>query len=669
MNRLGSESSPYLRQHADNPVDWWPWSDAAFAVARDRDVPILLSIGYSSCHWCHVMAHESFADPATAEVMNAEFVNIKVDREERPDVDAIYMDAVQRLTGRGGWPMTMFLTPDGKPFFGGTYFPKTPRPGMPAFTQILQAVAAAWRDNRSEVLDQGTTLTELIGQANTFETNDGARPDAGVLSTAADLLIARADPVQGGFGPAPKFPMAMALRFLAVESTRTDNDPARTVVTTALDAMAAGGIHDHVGGGFHRYSTDARWLVPHFEKMLYDQATLLRAYTAGYALTGSETYRRVATGIVEYVLRDLQDPDGGWYAAEDADSEHIEGKFFCWQPEDLHAVLGADADAVVAWANVTPTGNFHDPHTGFRGNILHAADGNPDTPPAVLATFDALRAARSARVRPGLDDKVLLGWNALFARALAEAAITFDVPEWLDVARRNVTFLTEAFATDSGFARSWQGEARHPAVLEDVAALLAATVTLAELDGRHWLDVARRVAAALEPFRDPDGPGWFTTTRTVDLIVRPKEISDNAVPSGNALAAEATLRLAHLTQEPHWATTAEALVAGLGPRLAPHALGFGYLLEAVQRVVLPTREIVIVGDRTTQHSLGSIALQALGANDIVVLTEADQEADVHVLEGRVGPGAPHPRAYVCIDGTCDLPVDTPAGLRAQLSSP
>jgi len=670
VNRLDTESSPYLRQHADNPVAWYPWGDDAFAEARRRDVPIVLSVGYSSCHWCHVMAHESFEDDATAQLMNEHFVNVKVDREERPDVDAIYMEAVQRMTGHGGWPMTVFLAPDGRPFFGGTYFPKTGRQGMPSFTQILQAVSDAWSDNRAELLDQAANLTELIVEGNRVPPTGPDQFDAAALDEARGRLITDADRDRGGFGRAPKFPMAMALRFLAIEAARTGDDGARGVVTGSLDAMAAGGIHDHVGGGFHRYSTDTDWLVPHFEKMLYDQATLLRAYSAGYALTGSEHYRRVASGLVTYVLRDLTDPAGGWYAAEDADTQGVEGAFTCWQVDELRAVLGADADAVIAWAHATPDGNFLDPHTGFRGTILHSAQHDPHTPPAVLESVDRLLAARNERPRPGLDDKVLLGWNALFARALAEAAVVFAEPTWLDAARRNVTFLLDAFATDTGFARSWQaGRARHDAVLEDVAALLSAVVALAELDDPQWVEPALRLATALDAYADPDGTGWFTTSATTELIVRPKDVTDNAIPSGTSIAVDALLRLATLVGDPALGERAVATVHALATSITRHPLAFGELLCAAERVAHPSREIVIVAGRDAAGTaLRQAALLGLGANDVYAFATPERtEPVIPLLEGRVGPDAAQPCAYVCHAYTCELPVTTVDALRAQLT--
>ncbi|MFZ4515877.1 MAG: thioredoxin domain-containing protein [Acidimicrobiia bacterium] len=665
MNRLAHESSPYLRQHAENPVDWYPWGDEALQIAQERDCPILLSVGYSSCHWCHVMAHESFEHDATAALMNANFVCVKVDREERPDVDAIYMEAVQRMTGHGGWPMTVFLAPDGRPFFGGTYFPRDARPGMPSFTQILTAVHEAWTTNRGELVDQAEQLTRLIAASNTLTGESSIALTPAHLEKARTALCAQADDERGGFGRAPKFPMAMALRFLL---TQPRSEHGMAVALRALDAMAAGGIHDHVGGGFHRYSTDNEWLVPHFEKMLYDQATLLRAYSAAYAVTGSDHYAQVACGIVDYVTRDLAHPDGGWYAAEDADSEGVEGAFYCWQPEELRAALGARADAVIAWSAVTPSGNFTDPHTGFRGTILHAANGDPNIAPALHTTLAELRAVRASRVRPGLDDKVLLGWNAMFAAALAEAAVLLDHPEWTALAVRNVRWLLHTFTTASGFARSWQhGTARHHAVLEDVAALLDACVTVGALAAPELLDDAARIATILDTYRDGDGVGWFSTHPDVELVVRPKDCTDNAVPSGIALACDALVRFAVLSGDHQRVQPVHQLLATLTEPMERHPLAFGRLLEAAARALTPAREIVVIDCDATAQPLQQIAASALGANDVCVFADVTAPGAAPLLEGRTGAAAPAPMAYVCRNSTCDQPTDDPEALRAQLA--
>ncbi|MGZ8763339.1 MAG: thioredoxin domain-containing protein, partial [Acidimicrobiia bacterium] len=504
-NRLADETSPYLRQHADNPVDWYPWGDDAFAAARADDKPIMLSVGYSSCHWCHVMAHESFEDADVAAVMNRLFVNVKVDREERPDVDAVYMQAVQALTGQGGWPMTVFLTPEGEPFFGGTYFPKDAGHGRPGFVQLLEAVDDAWRNRRGDLLAEATKLGEALRRATLADAGTAGAtelpPD--VLARARNGIAANFDPGYGGFGTAPKFPQAMTLDFLLQRAVRDDDTEALEMVTTSLDAMAAGGMYDVVGGAFHRYSVDEAWLIPHFEKMLYDQALLLRVYLHAYLVTGGDEqpgfarYRRVVEEIVGYVLRDLCHDGGGFYSAEDADSEGVEGKFYAWSLAELTEVCGDDAAAVVDWFGVTPAGNFRDPHTGFTGNVLQAVDRTADRPEGVTRALSRLFERRAGRMRPGLDDKVLLGWNALFLRALAEAAAALGRDDWMDAARTNARFLLANLRRDDGrLLRSWQadGGARHLAYAEDYAALLNALCELAEVDDVAWVADARAVA-------------------------------------------------------------------------------------------------------------------------------------------------------------------------------
>ncbi len=405
-NRLGAEPSPYLRQHADNPVEWYAWGDEAFARARDEDRPVLLSIGYSACHWCHVMAHESFEDDDTAALMNRLFVNVKVDREERPDVDGVYMDAVQAMTGHGGWPLTVFLTPEGKPFYGGTYFPNEARHGMPSFRDVLHAVDEHWRDHRDDASAQAERLTEAVARSGGLEA-DGV-PGAEVLDAARTTLLSQHDPEWGGFGRAPKFPQTMSLELL-LRGHATTGDPALLdAVVTSLDAMASGGMYDHLGGGFARYSVDAFWMVPHFEKMLYDQALLARIHLHAWLVTGEARFRQVLAEIVAYALRDLRHADGGLYSAEDADSEGEEGKFYVWRPEEMREVLGDRTEIAIEWYGVTPQGNFEGSnilHRPVRGDLLRS--------PEVEAARDALFLAREERVRPGLDDKVLTEWNAL----------------------------------------------------------------------------------------------------------------------------------------------------------------------------------------------------------------------------------------------------------------
>src|SRR5688572_7044455 len=617
MNRLADETSPYLRQHKDNPVDWYPWGDEAFARARAEDKPIMLSVGYSACHWCHVMAHESFEDPATAEVMNRLFVNIKVDREERPDVDAVYMTAVQSLTGRGGWPMTVFLTPEGEPFYGGTYYPREERHGLPGFTQLLEAIDEAWRGRRDELLTQAGKLSAALARSGELP---GAGVDAGlnldVLDRAAAQLAAHYDGRFGGFGGAPKFPQAMSLDHLLRHYVRTGDGMSREVAIGTLDAMAAGGMYDQLGGGFHRYSVDARWLVPHFEKMLYDQATLARAYLHAWLVAGQERHKRVLEETVEYVLRDLRHGDGGFYSAEDADSEGEEGKFYVWSLDELNEVLGAagisedQAAAIAGWWGVTKSGNFEGHNIlHIAGMSLEAPDGpgrGAPTPEGIEQAREALFRHRGHRVRPGLDDKVLTGWNGMFLQALAEAAAALGRPDWMEAARANGRFLLDELRRPDGrLLRSWQADAppgpdgrraRHLGYAEDYAALLGALASLAEVDDVAWLTPAREIAAGLcDLFADPGG--FYTTgTDAEALITRPRDVFDNATPSANSLAANGLLRLAALTGESRWQEAGEAAVRAVGAVMGDHPTAFAELHGALERAVRPPIEVAVVGD-------------------------------------------------------------------------
>jgi uncharacterized protein YyaL (SSP411 family) len=620
VNRLAHETSPYLRQHADNPVDWYPWGEEALARARGEDKPILLSVGYSSCHWCHVMAHESFEDPDIAATMNRLFVNVKVDREERPDIDAVYMDAVQALTGNGGWPMTVFLAPDGRPFYGGTYFPPADRNGMPGFPRIMEAVADVWTNRRNDVADQTDQLVTAI-ESNTLA---GRIADHGdtlrfeMLELAYAAVAQAFDPIDGGFGRAPKFPPSMTLDFLLRCHVRGDSPDALHMVTTTLDAMAAGGIYDHVGGGFARYSTDTVWLVPHFEKMLYDQALLVGAYLRGHLVAGTARYREVVEETIGYVLRDLRHADGGFFSAEDADSEGVEGKFFLWSPEEIRTVCGADADEVLRFFGVTDTGNFVDPHTQYRGSILHQTDRRAPRPEAVRRALPELFEAREHRVRPGLDDKVLTAWNALFTRSLIEAAAAFERDDWMAAARTNLRFLLDRLRPEGRLLRSWQadGGARHLAVAEDYAALVGALVTAAEYDDVAWLEDAVVLADELRGlFADPASGGFFTTGSDAEaLIVRPQDFFDNATPSENSLAADALLRLAAVTGDDTHAADVRRMLAMLGPAMTQYPTSFGMLLGAYERALTPPVEVAIVGPdpalrttwarRVTAHGVG-----------------------------------------------------------------
>jgi uncharacterized protein YyaL (SSP411 family) len=656
-NRLADESSPYLRQHADNPVDWYPWGPDAFARAESEGKPILLSVGYSACHWCHVMAHESFEDGDVADLMNDLFVNVKVDREERPDVDAIYMDAVQAMSGQGGWPMTVFLTPDGRPFFGGTYFPKTSRGGMLGFTDLCRRIAEVWTQRRDEIDEQADALTEAIGRSADLAPADHA-PDRAVLGAAYAQLTQNYDPSWGGFGTAPKFPQTMSLDLSLRAYVHNGSADTLEMVTNSLDAMASGGIYDHLGGGFARYSTDEQWLVPHFEKMLYDQALLVRVYLHAWQVTDEARYRQVVEETVAYVLRDLRHPDGGFYSAEDADSEGVEGKFYVWSLDELRATAGNDADAAVSWWDVTAAGNFEGTNILWRpvrGDLLR--------PPEVARARQRLFDARETRVRPGLDDKVLTEWNALFTSSLAEAGFAADDQSWLDAAVANAEFLLDNLRRDDGrWLRSWQADtgARHLAYAADHAALVDAFVRLAEATGEaRWIAEARTVADAMvDLFWDDQRGGLFTTGHDAEqLVTRPKDLFDNATPSANSLAANGLLRLGALTGELHYHDRAEAIIRLLAEPAARHPMAFGHLLAAVDLATDGLVELAIAGDR---GDLVATVRERFLPNVVLAWGE---RYDSPIWEGREDG-----KAYVCRNFACLAPVTDAAAMLDQITA-
>nr|MCS5684988.1 thioredoxin domain-containing protein [Acidimicrobiales bacterium] len=641
MNRLASESSPYLRQHATNPVNWFPWGDEAFAEARGRDVPVLLSIGYSSCHWCHVMAHESFEDRDTAALMNDGFVNVKVDREERPDVDGVYMTAVTTLTGRGGWPMTVFCHPDGRPFHGGTYWPDRPRGGMPSFSQILIAVREAWADRRSDLDDAGSRLTAAIARQADISPDD-APPPKGTFQSAALQLVAQHDSVWGGFGGAPKFPQAMGLETLLRYVLATGDPTALEVVTTTLDAMASGGIYDHLGGGFSRYSVDDRWLVPHFEKMLYDNALLSRAYLHAWQVTGHDRWFQVASETIDYVRRDLRHPGGGFYSAEDADSEGVEGKFYIWSEKEIREVCRGDTEAALSWYGVTPKGNFE------GANILIRPErGALVRPEDVERSRVALFRQRERRIRPGLDDKVLTEWNGLMLSTLAEAAAATGRTDWLEDAVSNAQFLWENLRRDDGrWMRSWQAEggAQHLGYAADHAAMVDGLVRLGEATGEaRWTDMAVDTADTLiTRFSDQCNGGFFSTGDDAEaLITRPKDVFDNAHPSANSLAALALLRLGALTGEGRFTDAAESVLRLLGRNAASQPTAFGRLLEAIDLFHSGTTEVVVTGDRA---DLVSAVASSYRPNTVLAWGERRPGP---LWDGREGN-----QAWVCQNRTC-----------------
>jgi len=656
MNRLADETSPYLRQHKDNPVDWYPWGDEAFARAQAENKPVLLSVGYSACHWCHVMAHESFEDPAVAAVMNDLFVNIKVDREERPDVDSIYMEAVQALTGHGGWPMTVFLTPDKQPFYGGTYYPKEPRHGMPGFVQVLEAIDEAWRERRGEVDDQAGRLTEALGHVAELTPSDQAA-DRSVLDVAVSSLRSQYDSEWGGFGQAPKFPQESSLELLLRAAAQGGRPEILAMVTETLDAMASGGIYDQLGGGFARYSVDPYWLVPHFEKMLYNQAMLGRAYLHAWQLTREPRFVQVLAETVGYVLRDLRHPDGGLYSAEDADSEGVEGKFYVWHPHEIEDILGPDeAPAALEWWDVTEKGNFE------GANILHRpVRGDLLRPPHIERARERLFETRQDRVRPGLDDKVLTEWNALFLSTLAEAGAAIHNDTWLDAAMQTGEFLLrELRRPDGRWLRAWQdGKANHLAYANDYAALVDAFTRLAEATGQaRWIAEATRTADdMLDLFWDATNGGLFTTGNDAEeLITRPKDILDSALPSANAVAAISLLRLGALTGETRYADHADAILRLLAGPMSRQPSAFAHLLEAVDLSTAGTTEVVITGDRS---DLVAAVQERYLPNAVLAWGE---RYDSPLFEDR-NDGL----AYVCRNYACKLPTADVDELLTQLS--
>ena len=682
VNRLAEAASPYLRQHADNPVDWLEWGDEAFARARDEDRPVFLSVGYSACHWCHVMAHESFEDAAVADLLNSNFVPVKVDREERPDVDAVYMHAVQALTGQGGWPMSVFLTPEGAPFFGGTYWPREDRGGMPGFIRVLLSVAQIWSEQRDRVTAAGEQLTQRLRAASASPGGAGT-VDETVARQAAERVVGQWDRHEGGFGDAPKFPQAMTIDFLLAHSQRTGDDHSREAALHTLDAMSRGGIYDHVGGGFARYATDRRWLIPHFEKMLYDNALLVRTYTHAAQMTGRPRYRRVVSETIDWMLAELGYPQGGFACALDADSEGQEGKFYVWQRDEFRAaVQRADADpaAWMARLGVTERGNFNDPHGHIPAgtSILHEAEVHSDDPELAderARVRDELAATRGQRVRPGLDDKVLVSWNALAIGALAEAGAALGESVWVDAAARTAEFLTtqmvEETADDLMLWHRWTPDhgAGIPAFAEDVAYLAQGLLTLYEADhDPRWLEWAIRLADQADArFRDPDDGTYFTIASDVQqLIARPRELLDNATPSTSSVMTDVHLRLAALSGDQIYADRASQTMATVSAAAQQVPLAFGELLRAVERSLGTSTEVAIVGPEVpARAALVDVYRRQWRPSAVLAVGVPDAPPAVPLLEQRLMRDG-QPTAYVCHHFACELPVTDPDDLDAQL---
>jgi uncharacterized protein len=680
-NRLINETSPYLLQHAHNPVDWYPWGEEALARAREEDKPILLSVGYSACHWCHVMEHESFENAAIAQVMNDNFINIKVDREERPDVDAVYMQAVQTLTGRGGWPMTVFLTPDGRPFHGGTYYPPEDRHGMPGFPRVLLAIAQAYRERRGDVVSTAERLTERL-QPAVPAGGGGGSVSAAVLDEAAQRLASQFDAANGGFGGAPKFPAAMALDFLLRHHVRTGNRHSLEMVEISLEKMARGGIYDQLGGGFHRYAVDDIWLVPHFEKMLYDNALLARLYLRAYQATGKPFYRRIAEETIDYVLREMTDPAGGFYSSQDADSEGEEGKFFTWTISELVQVLGPDETPLIARVfGAEPAGNFE--HT----NVLHrpvdltalAAEAGIDEAALAERVERARRTlfdAREQRVKPGRDDKVLTAWNGMMLRALAEAAAVLERDDYAAAAVANAEFLLGALRDGDRVLRTWKdGRAKLDGYLEDYALLADALLAVYSLTfDPRWLREADAVAAAMVNrfWENDSGVFYDTAADAQQLIVRPRDILDNATPSGNSVAVGVMLRLATLTGDADHARRAALVLEGHQEAMARYPTAFGELLGALDFFVGPVTEITLVGTRDAPDTRALLREVYRRFRPLAMVIGRDPEDAESpslspLFEGRE-QRAGVATAYVCTGYTCSAPATEPEQLRRELDA-
>ncbi|HEX7300974.1 MAG TPA: thioredoxin domain-containing protein [Solirubrobacteraceae bacterium] len=656
-NALARETSPYLLQHKDNPVDWLAWGEDALRRARELDRPLLVSIGYSSCHWCHVMERESFEDSETAALMNERFVCVKVDREERPDVDALYMDAVQSMTGHGGWPLNVFLTPEQAPFYGGTYFPPEPRHGMPSWRQVLGAVAEAWETQREDIRAQGQRVAPRLSGGALLEASEAPLQQA-ALDEAVATLRKSYDSVYGGWGAAPKFPHASVIEFLLARNELP-------MALQTLRSMAGGGIYDQVGGGFSRYSVDARWTVPHFEKMLYDNALLARAYLHGYQATGDELLRRTAEETLDWALREMLAPEGGFYSALDADSEGVEGKFYVWTVAELRAALGDDAEAAIAWFGATERGNFE------GANVLESRGPEPprEQRERIRAT---LLAARAERARPGLDDKRLAAWNALMIAALADAGAVLGREDYLEAARAAAAFVLDRMrGPDGRLLRTFNaGTARLGAYLEDHAFLLEALLVLYEATfEERWFTEARALADTIVArFADPERGGFFSTADDHEaLVARRKDLEDTPIPAGGSSAALGLLRLAALTGEHRYEEAAAGHLALLHEIAVRHPTGFGHLLHAIDLQLAPRREVALAGDAAGVAALAAVVREERRPHLVLAAGAGDGPTSVPLMEHRV-PVAGRAAAYVCERFACQRPVTEPDELRALLSS-
>jgi uncharacterized protein YyaL (SSP411 family) len=677
-NRLSGESSPYLLQHAHNPVEWYPWGEEALSRSRAENKPILLSIGYSACHWCHVMERESFEDENIAGLMNEHFVNIKVDREERPDLDQIYMNAVQLMTRHGGWPLTVFLTPELVPFYGGTYFPPEDRHGMPGFGRVLLGVSDAFRTRPEEIAQSAQEILAGLRHMNPTRESVQAVSEQ-LLDRALQTLSGNYDEQHGGFGDAPKFPAAMNLEFLLRSHKRTGDRRALEMVTHTSRKMAEGGLYDHLGGGFHRYSTDARWLVPHFEKMLYDNALLSRLYLHTYQTTGDDFYRRVLEETLDYVVREMTDESGGFYSTQDADSEGVEGKFFVWEKQELVGLLGQeDAALFCAYYGVTEEGNFEEKNIL---NVTRRADAvagelkvsEERLNEALERGRRVLFEARESRIKPGRDEKILTAWNGLMLESFAEAAAVLGREDYRIVAERNAEFILGTLKTDVLLHFFKDGQAKHVGFLDDYSFYISGLITLYETTGTlRWLTEALALTEKMiEEFWDDAEGGFFYTGKSGEqLIVRSKDYFDNATPSGNSVAAEILLRLSVLTGNESYRRKAVSIIRLVQDSVARYPSAFGYTLGALDFYFSTPKEIVIVSTReaTDAQTFSREVWSRYLPNKVVVqASEGDEEATtlIPLLSERGAVGG-RTTAYVCENYTCRQPVTTHEELAAQL---
>jgi len=691
-NRLADETSPYLLQHAHNPVNWYPWGKEALERAKKENKPIFLSIGYSACHWCHVMERESFEDPKTAEILNRHFIAIKVDREERPEIDEIYMTSVQMMTGRGGWPLSVFLTPDLKPFFGGTYYPPEDRHGMPGFKKVLNAVAKLWRDRHDDVTHNAEQLVRALRDFASHEPSDSGMPDGSVLVRASALLWREFDPRWGGFGNAPKFPPSGAIAVLLRQHSHTGEEPLLEMATVTLDRMAHGGMYDQLGGGFHRYSVDAHWLVPHFEKMLYDNALLTRVYLEAWQATNKDLYRRVATETLDYVLRDMADPAGGFHSAEDADSEGEEGKFYVWKEGEIKAVLGEeDGRRFCEYYGVSEEGNFE------GHNILHVprdpgapVRGEDASQKQVMTRLKPLRrkllAERDKRVRPGKDDKVLAAWNGMMISALARGYQVTGDDRYLRAATRAADFVLREMVRDGVLLRTYRGvggpddrgSSKLPGYLDDYAEMAGGLIDLYEAGfDRRWLQAADDLAGKMvaDFWDQQDGGFFYTSAAHKNLLVRMKPFHDAAVPSGNATATLVLLRLSQLLDREGYRSKAETALRSIGDRVRAQPRNYLNLLCSLDFHLNPTKEIAIAGELESDDTARFLQIihGRFLPNKILALVEPSGiESEpigkwIPLLSGK-SMMAGKTTVYVCENFTCKQPVNDPATLKAMLDS-